>query len=100
MYNQSNLHVQVWTKTAIAMAIATLCGVGSSAFTTLAGTIYASTVCSETHNIYYKIYYYWQPSDDPQLPFYIKQVSKSYSDLERTDYIGSKTNYYYSNVTF
>lgn len=102
MYNQSSFTVQTWTKTsiAIAMAIAAICNVYYGAFMVVAGSIYASTTCAENQEVYYKIYYYWQPSDDPQLPYYIKQVFKAYSDRERTDYLGSKTNYYYSSLPF
>ncbi|HYF82880.1 MAG TPA: hypothetical protein VEB00_07610 [Clostridia bacterium] len=100
MYNQSSFHVQVWTKTAIGVAIASLLGQAAATVAALAGTIYATSVCAETHNVYYKIRYYWQPSDDPELPYYVKQVFECYSNLERTDYIGQKINYYYSTLPF
>lgn len=101
MYNEINRHFQVWTVQAVATEIAFLVGGGTAAtYTALATGIVANSICTESHNSYFKIYYYWQPSDDPQLPFYIMQITEAYSDIERTDFIGSKIRYYYSTTTF
>lgn len=101
MYNEINKHFQIWTVQAVASGIATLVSGGTaSAFTVLASGLVANAICTETHNVYFKIYYYWQPSDDPQYPFYIMQITEAYTDIERTDFVGSKTRYYYSTTTF
>ncbi len=101
MRNITNEHFLVWTRAAIATGISFIAGGTAAFWTGLVTGIMANAVCTETHNVYFDIHYYWQPSyTDPQLPYYIKQVTYCYSDLERTDYIGSKTRYYYSNMPY
>lgn len=101
MRNLTNKHFLTWTKAAITTGFIQLVGGGTQAFWSgLVTGVMANGVTSETHNVYFDIRYYWQPSDDPQLPYYIKQVTNCYSDSDRTDFIGSKTRYYYSSLPF
>ena len=67
------------------------------AMITLAGGSYIQF----TGNDYEDIYYYWQPSYiDPQLPYYIKQYIVHYRDASFSQYVGTSTRYYYSNMTY
>lgn len=72
-------------------------------YSTLAGTVY--TICSGTYDLYQdnlweKVYYYWQPSSEPGLPYYVKQFVIYYAEPSHSTLITTSTRYYYSNMPF
>lgn len=48
-----------------------------------------------------KVDYYWTPNPDytSEFPYYIKQVTTSYSDPDCKNYVDTSVRYYYSDLT-
>jgi len=100
MAGTTNSIIQTWTVASIATGTALIFSGTAAAWTGIASTLWGNAVLSETHTIYYKVRYYWQPSGDSMYPFRIKQVVYGYSNIERTNFVGLGTRYYLSSQTF
>lgn len=97
----TNTHFQSLTKALIATTLAAKFGGLSAAYGPIATALYGNAVVTETHNTWQIIRYYYQWTYDPDLPpYYVKQVIYNYSNLDRTDFIGIHTNYYYSHMPY
>lgn len=100
-HSHSSSHFQNLLATAIASALAIKFGGEKSAYLTVAINLTGGTSREFTGDDFQDIYYYWQPSDvDPQLPYYIKQYIVHYKDSSYTQYVGTSTRYYYSNMKY
>jgi len=102
MRNETNYHFQVYTSAAIATALVCFIAPTSAPgiWTGLSSAIYSNSVCTETHNVYFKIRYYYRYSGNIYLPYYIKQTTYAYSNPERTDFVGVSSRYYYSTMPY
>lgn len=96
---KGSIHQEILVATAIAETITALSGVPYSEALHIGEAIIGGVSALENDNLYYTVTYYWKASDDPQLPFYIKQEYKWYKTSKRKKCIATTEKYYYSTIT-
>lgn len=100
MHSVTSSHFQQTTVTIIAASLAGLLGGWPAFYVGISANIAGAGVTEFTGDVYEDVYYYWVPSSDPELPYYVKQYIVYYRNSNLTDYVGSTTRYYYSDLPY
>lgn len=100
-HSVTSSHFQSLLATAIATALAYKFGGTYDNYYAVAVALAGGTYTEFTGDDYEDVYYYYQTSYiDPQLPYYVKQYIVHYRDSSLTQYVGTSTRYYYSNMPY
>lgn len=100
MDNRTNRHFQVLTTAALTTFLSSFFGGPVVRWVVLANAIVSAYYITENVNVYFLIQYFWRPSNDPSLMYYVRQDTHAYKNSLRTDYIDTSSRYYYSSLPF
>lgn len=100
--NVVSTHFQEETVSVICAALAARFGGSNSDWYAMACGIAGWGATESSVDTWEKVDYYWTPNHDytSEFPYYIKQVTTSYSDPDCKNYVDTSVRYYYSDMTF
>ncbi len=100
MRTYTSTHFESMVVTAIATVLANRFGGVYANYLAAATSLVGSSVIQETQNSWMVIYFYWQPSDIPEVPYYILKHIEYFSDPGYSNYVTSSNRYYYSYTPY